>query len=300
MAKKKQAIPDAKRGNLFMVDPWKICLVWDDSDPRFTKECEKLLSADIDSVDGDKHPLFDDRVFIPRSDSKVAATIKNGVSIPVIVRKNGDAVEAVDGRQRVLDARAANLALEKQGEPTLRVPCVVKRGDDTGAMATMVMANEFRTNDEVFNKAKKANRLQERGMDLDEIADCFQVTTTAVRNWLKLLEMDDSVQKACRTGIVTVTEAIKWSKEDREKQKELLKAHKAATAARAKDPYKSKKGKKGAGRGSTTKGKSPGKAKIRALIEALPESKTKAALQWAVGDLSLRKAKESVKELKEI
>lgn len=293
----KSAIPGAKRGNIFLMDPWKISLIWDDTDPRFNKECEKLLSPDIDSLEGEAHPLFDDRVFIPRKDSKIAATIKHGIATPCIVRKNGEMVEAVDGRQRVLDGRMANLALKKRGEELLRIKCVVQRGSDKGAMATMVMANELRTADEIFNKAKKANRMQERGMDLDEIAEVFQVTTTAVRNWLKLLEMDDAVQKAARTGQVTVTEAIKWSKEERPKQKDLLKAHVAATKARAADPYK-KKGKKG--KKTTTRGKSPGKVKIRALIEALPESKTKSALQWAVGDISLRKAKEVVKELKEV
>lgn len=293
----KTAIPDAKRSTLFLVDPWKICLVWDDTDSRYSKECEKLTSPDIDSLAAEEHPLYDDRVLIPRDDRKVATTMKHGITIPIVVRKNGDLVEAVDGRQRVLDARAANLALKKQKEPELRVPCVLKRGDDKSVMATMVMANELRTPDEVFNKAKKANRLIDRGMDLDEVAAVFQVTTTAVRTWLKLLEMDDAVQKACRNGQVTITEAVKWSKEERPKQKELLKAHIAATKARAKDPYK-KKGKKG--KKQTTRGKSPGKVKIRALIEALPEGKTKAALAWSVGDRSLRKAKELVKELKEI
>lgn len=296
-------IEGAKRQNMYVIDPWQVRLIWDDSDERYGDEHEVLLSPDVDLLvhDGEKHPLYDDRVLIPRNDARVAETIKNGIEEPIIGRKNGELIEVVEGRQRVLDMRAANLAIDKSGGTRHRIRVILKRGADLDAMKTMVRSNEWRTPDEVFNKAKKANRLQEFGASIDEIATEFGVTTNTVKNWLKLLEMDDKVQKAARVGQVTITEAIKWSKEPREVQVEMLKAHKKATKTRASDPYKSgNKGKKGNGSktGNKTQVKAPGKAKIRLLIEALPESKTKAALQWAVGDISTKKAKESIKELK--
>jgi ParB family chromosome partitioning protein len=295
----KSAIPGAKRTNLFLVDPNQLTLVWDDADPRFENVEEHLWVADIDSLEGEKHSLFDDRVFLPLAESHVKAAMKNGILQNVIVRKNGELFEVVDGRRRTLNAREANKRLGEAGEPLIRLRVTIQRGDEKGAMTTMITANELRTPDEVFNKAKKANRLMERGADKEEIAEAFDVTVTTINNWLKLLEMDDKVQKACRSGQVNISEAIKWSKDDHEQQKKNLTAHVEATKKRAADPYKGKPNKNGAAP-KPTRAKAPGKAKIRALIEAMPTSKTKDALMWAVGDLSTRKAKETVKELKEI
>ena len=295
----------AKRSNLFVIDPWEVRIIWDDSDPRWTEAHAALVSPDVDLLvsNGEEHALYDDRVLLPRDDAKIAHTIKHGIEDPIVIRKDGERAEVIDGRQRLLDARAANMALEKQGEPLLKIKAVLKRGNDQDAMRVMVSNNEFRTPDEVFNKAKKANRLIEAGMTEDEVAQTFRVVPNTIRNWLKLLEMDDKVQKAARSGQVTITEAIKWSKEDRSTQREMLKAHVKATKTRAADPYKSgtkRKSKKAGGKqtGAKTQVKAPTRAKIRLLIEALPKSKTRDALQWAVGDISTKKAQETIKELK--
>lgn len=296
----------SKRSNLFVIDPWEVRVIWDDSDPRWNEEHDALVSPDVDILvnDGDSHPLYDARVMLPRDDAKVAHTMKHGIEDPIIIRKDGDRAEVIDGRQRLLDARAANLALKKLGEPLIKIKAVLKRGTDLASMKVMITSNEFRTPDEVFNKAKKANRLMEKGADLEEVAASFRVTPTTIRNWLKLLEMDDKVQVAARSGQVTITEAIKWSKESRETQRDMLKAHIQATKTRANDPYKSgnkrKGGKSGKGSktGNKTQVKAPTRAQIRLLIEALPKSKTRDALQWAVGDLSTKKAAETIKELK--
>ena len=296
----KQAIEGAKRTNLFLVDPMQLCVVWDDSDPRFASAQDRLVSPDIDSLEGEKHPLFDDRVFMPLQEGHINLAMKHGIPQNVIVRKNGESLEVVDGRRRTLIAREANLRLVASGEEPIRLSVTIKRGDEISSMAVMVMANELRTPDEIYNKAKKANRLIEKGADVEEVAEYFSVTTTTIKNWLKLLEMSDRVQKGCRTGLVNVSEAIQWVKEDHAKQDELLKAHVAATGNRGDDPYKDKKSRKTGKKTGTTRAKAPSKASIRQLIEALPKSKAKDILMWAVGDLSMKKAKETIKELADL
>ena len=294
----KAAIPGAKRTNLHMVKPEDLSLVWDDSDSRFadSKLFNEILS-EADSLDGENHPLWDEKIFIPIRDAHVKSVMRKGVIIPIVVRRNGETIEVVDGRQRVKWARAANIQLEAEGEPPIRVGCTIKRGDEADALVTMIATNEIRTADEIINKAKKAVRLMERGYDEEEAAEVFDVTVTTIKNWQKLLELSPRVQKACRVGQVTVTEAIKWHKSDHDEQNELLKVHVVSEKKRTSDPYKNKNGKT---RKKASRIRAPSRTEVRALIEALPESKTKAALQWAVGDISTRKAKESVKELNDL
>lgn len=86
---KKTAI-DAPRENMFRVEPEKMVLVTDEN-----------------------HPLYDPRVHLPLRENLVLNIMAHGVKEPILIRKNGDTFEVVDGRQRVKHAIEANKRLNE-------------------------------------------------------------------------------------------------------------------------------------------------------------------------------------------
>lgn len=288
----KTAIPGAKRTNLFLVEPEKLTLVWDETDPRHAKFNFDEIMEEHDCLDP-THLLYDAKIYLPVTDIQIKNVTALGVLQSVSCRKNGEAVEVVAGRQRVKWARYANILLRKAGEPEIRIPVKMQRGSEGKMLATLISENEMRCADDMLNLARKASDLVDRGYEVDEIANWFNCGAQTIRNRLSLLDLAPKVQKAIKQQQITVTEALKLKKEPHEKQEELLKVHVTATGRREKRAAKSV----GEDKKKPRRIKAPSKAVIRALIEQLPQSKTRSALEWAVGDLSHRKAKEVIKEL---
>lgn len=296
MPKKKTNPTDTRIRPPSTIEPELLTLVWDEADARFEKHNFMEIIEEHDCLDPE-HVLYDAKINLPVTELQINNVVALGVKQTISVRKNGDKIEVIDGRQRVKWARYANKQLAEMGQPLIKIPIKMERGTEIQALATMVSTNEVRTADDIINLAHKANELINRGCEIDEIATWFNCTGQTVKNRLAVLELSDNVQKACRDGLITVTESLKMRKEPHEKQNELLKAHITAEgrrkARREKSVGEDGKPKKK----KTTRSKAPSKAKIRELIEAMPQSKTRAALEWAIGDLSTRKAKEFVKEL---
>ena len=111
------------------------------------------------------------------------------------------------GYPRVRAARAANRKLAEMGEPLLRVPVVPQKGEESLLMTIGVSTNEFNHEDSPLNRARKAQRLRDRGLADEEIAVAFGVTTKAISNWDKLLGLAPPVKKAVQTGKVSASAA---------------------------------------------------------------------------------------------
>lgn len=201
----KQAL-DGKRLNAFGMDPMALTVVGYDTD------------------DGPDHPLWDERINLPIEEAMVLNIMAIGVKETVTVRKNGDEVEVVDGRRRVLHARVANERLKERGDEPLLVPCMPMRGSDELVETCLVSLNEIRLQDDMTTKVKKAERMfQRNGGDIGKIAVAFGVTTTQVRNWLKVAELSEPVQKAISEGKVSPTAALKLHGKTAAQQKEAIK-----------------------------------------------------------------------------
>ena len=121
----KQAL-NGRRLNAFGMDPMDLTVIGHDTE------------------DGPDHPLYDERVKLPIDDAMVMNIASLGVREPIIVRKNGDAVEVVDGRRRVLHARVANELLAKKGEPLITVPAMLAKGDACLMEQVAISLNEIR------------------------------------------------------------------------------------------------------------------------------------------------------------
>lgn len=202
---------DAQRLNAFLIEPEKLVIVTDE-----------------------KHPLYDERIKLPIDENLVLSIMAHGVKLPVIGRKNGDAIEVVDGRQRVRAAVEANKRLLKRADEQVRVKLHLERGSDADVFGVTVLANEFRHGDDMLTKAKKASRLIAMGKSDAEVVTLYGITTQTLSAWLRLLEAAPSVQKAVASGEVSASAAAALAKLPREEQETKLVELRAAAPTEGK------------------------------------------------------------------
>ena len=252
----------APRLNGFRLDPDEMVIVGGDGPNDVDKADE----------DGELHHLYDERVEMPLREEFILNIMTLGIKKNVIIEKIGEFAYVVDGRQRVRAAREANKRLAKLGEPLHRVPCVLQTGEDTLIMTIGISTNEFNHDDPPLTKARKAQRLRDRGLSDDEIALAFGVSTKAISNWEKMLSLSAPVKKAVEKGIVSASAAAQLhdlpapaQKEQLDKLIETAKATgKAPTIKQAKTAKKGAKGQ--------TSNVAPSKKILRAIVET-PEHK---------------------------
>jgi ParB family chromosome partitioning protein len=169
------------------------------------------------------HALYDARVELPVDEAMVRSIMHHGVIEPIIVKKDGDDIVVVDGRQRRVNAIEACKRLEAEGKPPVRVPVRFRKGDsDKDFFGVMVTANEIRKGDELLTKINKAKKLLVLGSTPEEIAINFGVGVRTVDNWLAFLDCVGSVQKAVIDERITMTAAIKLSKLSEDAQRSAL------------------------------------------------------------------------------
>lgn len=247
---------DAPRGSVFMIDPESLVL-----------------------VDDKEHPLYDPRVNADLNPSFVKNVTVRGVIKPVIIRKEGDKAIVIDGRQRVRAAREANKKINAEGGVTLRIPCIIKRTDDDTAASMMVELNEHRVADGLVTKAFKAQRLLNRGLSNEAVADSFGVSTSTLRNWLLLADCHPKVRAAVEDGRVRLADATR----------ELAKLpHNEQVAQLEKLMAENPTRKTLKNTGEKRPGKITVNAKIKKLVEndALLGEQARVIVQWLAGKAS--------------
>lgn len=196
--KAKTAI-DAKRSDMFLVEPERLTLI---TDPD--------------------HPLYDPRVEDPPDEAMVKNVMYFGVLEPILIRKNGDAIEVVAGRGRVKAALEANRRLDDQGHTTMKVPAILKRDDDANLLGMLVTENELRRENTPLAKSNLAKRLEAYGKTRDEIATICGVTRQCVDNWLSLQNLAPAVRDDVEAGKIPATVALKVAHLPRDKQVDTI------------------------------------------------------------------------------
>lgn len=184
---------------------------------------EDVTIIGVDTDDGPEHHLYDERIKWALEENTVLDMMCRGVKVPIEVTKDGDKAIVVDGRRRTMHAREANKRLAAKGAPTLRIRVLPPvSGEARDLLGSMVALNEHREDDSPLNRAKKAKRLLEYGHTETEIAVICKVTPQAVRNWLNLLSLDPSVQKAVERGDLAASAAVELKDLPKAEQKESL------------------------------------------------------------------------------
>lgn len=185
-----------------------------------------IVGVDTNGADQEAHFLYDPRVKLPVSEEFVLNVMTFGVKKPVIVTKvaGDERPYVVDGRQRVRVARIANERLKQMGEPEVRVPVVLQRGEEATLMKVGVITNEFNVQDSLIVRARKAQRLLDRGQALEEVAVAFGVTPKAVQSWVLLLDLSPEIVKAVESGRLSASAAAHLKGLSAEEQAKCLDA----------------------------------------------------------------------------
>lgn len=230
-------------------------------------------------IEDPAHPLYDERVKLPVDEALVKSIMVHGVIEPVVVRKNGEELEVVAGRQRTKAAREANLRLERDGKEPVLVPCTVRRGEDRDLFGVMVSENAIRQGDSPLVESAKAQRLVNMGASDEYVATSFGWSLAVLKARLALLDLDGSVKRAVESGKVSPTAAAQLSKLTREKQREKL-AELVAPGV----PKVSVKRAKAAALGKVNL--RPSLKQIKAARENAPLDMVKLTLDWVIGEVS--------------
>lgn len=186
-----------------------------------------------------EHVLWQDRALNDPDPAIVAELIRVGGEIyeAVAVRRNGGAAEIVKGRQRIINARAADILREKAGLPKLQVPFVTVKGTDLEMLRSDVISNEHRIEDTVMERARKSAVLL-KTESAKIVAAYFRVAVKTIGEWQKLLELHEDIQAAVdakRIGSSAAAGLAAYSREDQVKElAALLEAGIAPTEAAVK------------------------------------------------------------------
>ncbi|MCD8349996.1 MAG: ParB/RepB/Spo0J family partition protein [Planctomycetaceae bacterium] len=215
-----KTVIDAPRANMFVVEPERLVLVTDRA-----------------------HPLYDPRVHDAPEESTIKNIMVYGVKHPILVRKNGEEFEVVDGRGRVKAAIEANKRLTAEGKEPLRVRVIIERGQDADLYGVLISMNEIRRDDSPLVRADKAQRLINMGKTEAEVADAFGVSGQTIKNWLALQDLAAPVRLAVEAGEVTATAAGQLAGLSADEQQDRLEQLKAeggrVTVSRVKRAAKS-------------------------------------------------------------
>jgi len=157
----------------------------------------------LDTQDGPSHPLYDDRFNAPLDPALMENIKRFGVLKPAFVQRDGDVVNAVDGRRRILHARALNLT-----GLDIKVPVIFKRAGEADMYAIARSANRFQLDESPINNAKQAQRMLDLGGNMSDVAVTFGVSPQTVEDWTKLLDLEPAVQSQIHTGEVSVNAGL--------------------------------------------------------------------------------------------
>lgn len=160
--------------------------------------------VDTDDTSG---ALYDARLLKPLNEMDVQDVMDLGVHTPIVVRKDGERIVVIAGRNRVRWAREASKRL---GTP-VKVPCVFRTGKDKDVAGILVSENEHRDEDSFENRANKAKRLLDLGATEEEVCTRMRITMTGLKNYLAFFDLDDKVQDDVRAGAVSASAAIQLS-----------------------------------------------------------------------------------------
>jgi ParB family chromosome partitioning protein len=253
----------------------------------FGMDPDDLVVIGYDTKDGPEHPLYDERVRMSLEESMVLNIMVHGVLEPVLVRKNGDTAEVIAGRRRVLHAREANKRLKKEGSEEVRVPVMVKKGQDSVLMGVAISENEIRRDDNPSTKAEKLLRYLATGRSEREASIAFGVSIQTIKNWGRMHDLDNKVIKAIDAGDIPASAGYALATLSREEQKEELDkllSNGHATVRAAKHSVKTKKS------GAETEYEAPGKRLVTKVLKL--NSKTPVLNQdflkgvsWVLGNI---------------
>ena len=162
-------------------------------------EAGSLIEVDVSKIHPNRHQPRER--FDAQDLQDLAGSIKeHGILQPILVRRDGDGYEIVAGERRW---RAA----KQSGAST--VPVVVRDAVDDGQLMEMALVeNVQRTDLNPIEKARGFRALQERlGLTQEDVARRIGKDRSTVANFLRLLDLPESVQDSVSRGTISMGHA---------------------------------------------------------------------------------------------
>lgn len=187
------------RLNALSLSPWDLHVVGVDPEPDGTTA-------------GPENPLYDERIKLPLDPFLVANIRQMGVLRPVLYRKDGERYLVIDGRRRVMHARAAWTQQRNAGETLVKVPAMAKRGTNVELFGISRASNAMAVVDDPMQNARNAQRHLDMGATEATTAVVFGVSVQTIKDWQKLLDVAPEIQEQVTAKKVTATAAMELSK----------------------------------------------------------------------------------------
>lgn len=199
---------ETTKRSIFMVDPFK------------------LLIVGID-FGGPGDVGYDERVKAPLDETMVESILQDGVQQIVKARNDGERMVVVDGRRRVMHARAANLRLQKanpgiKAEDLIRVKTELVRGDELTLFGVQEIANAYHMQDPPLVQARKIQAMLDKGADEKRVCLKFGITKAVLEDRLKMLKLAPDAITAVEKGEVTNNAALALSEVSMAEQVKIL------------------------------------------------------------------------------
>lgn len=127
---------------------------------------------------------------------ELAESIKQfGVIQPLIVKKKGDYYEIIAGERRWRASKKAGLK---------KVPVIIKNYDEKEILKISLIENLQREDLNPIEEAQAYQKLKEDyGLKQDEIAASVSKSRTAITNTMRLLKLDERVQKMVMDNLIS-------------------------------------------------------------------------------------------------
>lgn len=196
------------RGTFYWADPDELIIVGLDT-PHKSRE---------------EHPLYDPRIHLPITEAEVNNVLYYGVKKTVIARRE-DALGLVmvDGRQRVRRARAAKKLQIERGEPTIRVPVMIEKGDDKHVFGLSRALNSGIKVDGPMTTARNVQFALSMGKTITEVANDLQVSEQTIRNYQAFFDLHKDVAEAMESQEISSTVALQLVGLSHDEQKAVVK-----------------------------------------------------------------------------
>jgi ParB-like chromosome segregation protein Spo0J len=291
--KRSKLAMDEQRSTTFMVDPDKLVVIgWD------TKHKSKI-----------EHPLFQARA-LEAIDEVLALNIANQGFLSVIsVRVDGDKYEVDAGRRRAKAARRANEIRRERAKASgedfipVKVECKVVKGSTLVHVGLMISENANRKDVEPMQMAEDLADFIRLGASEEMAAAAGGKTVPALRQFLKLLDLDPKVQETVSSGALSVKAAIQLAAFGREEQvaelKKITAGEIGSTVADVEARVRSKKS-------GEDVSKAPGRRLINKLLESDEGKRVLSAadgvqvVRWMLGELNARNVKGLVEAIRSV
>lgn len=159
---------------------------------------------------------YDQRIELPLDPQLLESIKERGVIKPVHVRTDGERKVVVDGRRRVLHARAVNMKLQAENpgieaKNLVRVPYIMVRGDEMSLFTIQEISNAYAVTDPPYMQAKKIQFALDRGMSELEVCKTFGISGPTLQDRIKLLNLAPEAAKALVREEMSANAALEMS-----------------------------------------------------------------------------------------